>query len=103
MGLGFGWLDGSSGHDQGALAGLEGTKSSTIGTGMRRGQLVGLLLREMFECSFEQTLSGGLSHFLESAKIDIVSRSLLAECLLGDDFSPRSSEVPEMAKILVGE
>ena len=70
---------------------------------MRLGQLVSLLLREMFERPFEQALCGGLSHFLESTKIDIESRSLLAERLLGDNFSPLSSEVPEMAKVLVRE
>jgi hypothetical protein len=100
VGDAFGLLDFGPLRRECACVRLGGTESVAVGTGLFGGESLGLLLEEQLECYFGEPLRGGGGDLLEGAEVDIETRSVIAECPLGNDLGPLSRKVVEFLKFL---
>ncbi len=56
------------------------------------GEVLSLLLGELFESALGQSSGGGGSDLLHFIEVNVEVRSALTVCVLGDDFAPLPGE-----------
>src|SRR3954454_19822437 len=79
-------LAASDGDGSGVLLGR--AEPAASGAGLLGGELLGLLLRGLFEGTGSKPGSSGSGDLLHGVEVDVQTRPLLAESAADDDFSP---------------
>ena len=94
-------LASSEGDGSGLLLGGAGPAAS--GAGLLGEELVGLLLRGLFEGTGSKPGSSGSGDLLHGVEIDVQARPLLAKSATDDDFSPLLGQGVDLGQVLVVE